>query len=46
LVHEQLGTTEIHGAVRCGVGPFNTEDHIKAAIEAVAEIAEMQKKRG
>ncbi len=45
LVHDQLGTTEIHGAVRCGVGPFNTEEHINAAVEAVAEIAEMQKKR-
>lgn len=45
LAHEQLGTTEIHGAVRFGVGPFNTEDHIKAAVEAVAEIAELQKKR-
>ncbi|MCJ7580112.1 MAG: aminotransferase class V-fold PLP-dependent enzyme [Candidatus Aminicenantes bacterium] len=45
LVHEQLGTTEIHGAVRFGIGPFNTEKHIEAAIEGVAEIAEMQKKR-
>jgi len=45
LVHDQLGTAEIHGAVRFGVGPFNTEEHIKAAVEAVAEIAEMQKKR-
>jgi hypothetical protein len=26
------------------VGPFNTQYHIKAAIEAVGEIAEFQKK--
>jgi cysteine desulfurase family protein len=45
LVHDQLGTTELHGAVRFGVGPFNTEEHIKTAVEAVAEIAEMQRSR-
>ncbi len=39
LVHEQLGTDKIHGAVRFGIGPFNTEAHIDAAIAAVAEIA-------
>jgi len=44
-VHEQIGTAEIHGGVRFGIGPFNTEEHIKAAIEGVAEIAEMQKGR-
>ena len=44
-VHEHLGTVDIHGAVRFGIGPFNTEDHIKAAIQAVKEIAEMQKKK-
>jgi cysteine desulfurase family protein len=45
LVHEQLGTDKIHGAVRFGIGPFNTEDHIKTAIQAVREIAEFQKKK-
>jgi len=45
LVHEHLGTTEIHGAVRFGIGPFNTEEHIKASITAVEEIADMQKKK-
>jgi len=45
LVHEQLGTDKIHGGVRFGVGPFNTEEHIKAAIEAVREIAESVRKR-
>jgi cysteine desulfurase family protein len=38
-VHEQLGTDKIHGAVRFGIGPFNTEEHIDAAIRAVREIA-------
>ena len=45
LVHDQLGTTEIHGAVRFGIGPFNTKEHIEAAIEGVGDIAEMQKKK-
>ncbi len=39
LVHEQLGTTSIRGAVRFGIGPFNTEEHIQTAIEAVSETA-------
>ncbi len=37
LVHDQLGTTDIHGSVRFGIGPFNTEEHIQAAIEAVSD---------
>jgi len=44
LVHKQINTMDIHGAVRFGIGPFNTEDHIKTAIQAVREIAEIQKK--
>jgi cysteine desulfurase family protein len=44
LIHEHLGTTEIHGAVRFGIGPFNTEEHIEAAIDAVKEIASMKRK--
>lgn len=43
LIHEHLGTAEIHGAVRFGVGPFNSEEHIKIAIDAVKEIAEMKR---
>jgi cysteine desulfurase/selenocysteine lyase len=39
LVHEQLGTDRIHGGVRFGVGPFNTEQQIEKAVAAVAEIA-------
>lgn len=45
LVHEQLGTDKIHGAVRFGIGPFNTEHHIERAIQGVKEIAEFQKKK-
>jgi cysteine desulfurase family protein len=45
IVHEQLGIDKIHGGVRFGVGPFNTEEHIKAAIHAVGEIAESVRKR-
>jgi cysteine desulfurase family protein len=39
MVHEQLGTAAIHGGVRFGLGPFNTDAHIDAAIAAVKEIA-------
>lgn len=45
LVHKQIGTLEIHGGVRFGIGPFNTEEHIDKVIEAVAEIAKMGKER-
>ena len=45
LVHEQIGTDKIHGAVRFGIGPFNTEEHIKAAIKAVGEIAALKKSK-
>jgi cysteine desulfurase/selenocysteine lyase len=44
LVHEQIGTDKIHGAVRFGIGPFNTEEHIAAAVEAVRKIAALKKK--
>jgi len=40
-----LGTDKVHGAVRFGVGPFNTEEDIQKAIGAVKEIAEFQKKK-
>lgn len=45
LVHEQLGTAKIHGAVRFGIGPFNTEEDIQTAIRAVKEIAASQRKK-
>jgi cysteine desulfurase family protein len=43
-VHEQLGTDKIKGTVRLSIGPFNTEDHINAAIGAVRDIASRRKK--
>lgn len=43
LVHVQLGTDKIHGTVRFSIGPFNTEEHIDKAIEAVREIASIKK---
>ncbi|MGD8716271.1 MAG: aminotransferase class V-fold PLP-dependent enzyme [Desulfobacterales bacterium] len=43
LVHEQMGTAQIGGSVRIGIGPFNTEAHIKTAIEAIGEIVDFQK---
>jgi len=43
LVHRQIGTEEIHGTVRFSLGPFNTEEHINEAIEAVREIAAIKK---
>ena len=45
LVHVQLGTDKIHGSVRFSIGPFNTEEHINAAVEAVKEIALMQRSK-
>jgi cysteine sulfinate desulfinase/cysteine desulfurase-like protein len=38
-----MGTEEIHGTVRVGIGPFNTEEHIDALIDAVGEIAEIKR---
>lgn len=43
-VHERIGTIDIHGTVRLSVGPFNTDEHIDAAIQAVQETAEMFRK--
>ncbi len=41
-VHEGIGTFDIHGTVRLSIGPFNTEEHIDRAIEAVKEIASIR----
>jgi selenocysteine lyase/cysteine desulfurase len=43
LVHKQLGLVEEHGGVRFSIGPFNTAEHVSAAIEAMTEIAERAK---
>ncbi|MBI5836972.1 MAG: aminotransferase class V-fold PLP-dependent enzyme [Candidatus Eisenbacteria bacterium] len=45
MVHERLGTDKIHGAVRMGIGPFNTPEHMDVAIRAVREIAESRRGR-
>jgi len=42
LAHDQLGTTELHGSVRFGIGPFNTEEHIQAAIEAIQDTVDFR----
>jgi cysteine desulfurase family protein len=39
LVHKQLGLVRNHGGVRFSVGPFNTDQDIAIAVEAVAQIA-------
>jgi cysteine desulfurase / selenocysteine lyase len=39
LVHELWGTDKIFGTVRFSLGPFNTDEPIDKAIEAVREIA-------
>lgn len=45
MVHEHLGTDKIHGAVRFGIGPFNTEAHIDKAVAAVAEVASIRARK-
>ncbi len=45
LVHQQLGTLDIHGGVRFSIGPFNTEEQVDAVIRAVEDIAGWRKQR-
>jgi len=42
LVHSQLGTDKLHGTVRLSIGPFNTDEHIDTAIDAVKNIATLK----
>ncbi|MHC5010277.1 MAG: aminotransferase class V-fold PLP-dependent enzyme [Planctomycetota bacterium] len=42
-VHERLGTMARDGAIRFSLGPFNTADHVRSAIAAVADIASMRR---
>jgi cysteine desulfurase family protein len=42
MVHQGIGTDKIHGTVRLSIGPFNTDEHIEKAIQAVAEIASLR----
>ena len=44
LVHKQLRLVESHGGVRFSVGPFNTEQDVTAAVDAVAQIAAWSKR--
>ncbi len=44
LVHTGIGTDSIHGTVRLSIGPFNTDEHIDTAIEAVRQIAAVRQK--
>ncbi len=39
MVHEGIGTIDMHGTVRLSIGPFNTLEHVDAAIDALKEIA-------
>lgn len=41
LAHQGIGTTP-KGAVRFSIGPFNTEDHILAAIAGIQDVASMK----
>ena len=42
LVHFQLGTDKLHGTVRLSIGPFNNDDHINTAIDAVKNIVTLK----
>lgn len=39
LVHEHIGTADIHGTVRMSIGAFTTSEEIDAALVAIKEIA-------
>jgi len=39
LVHKQLGLVKNHGGVRFSLGPFNTDQDVATAVDAVAQIA-------
>ncbi len=43
LVHEGIGTTNIHGTVRLSLGPFNEKSHVEAAVKAITEIASIRR---
>jgi len=45
LAHEQLGTSEIHGAVRFSIGAFNTEGDMDVAAQGVRDIARWSAER-
>jgi selenocysteine lyase/cysteine desulfurase len=39
LVHQRIGTLREQGTVRFSIGAFNIEEHVDAAIAAMAEVA-------
>jgi len=43
LVHEGIGTADIHGTVRLSLGPFNDASHVEAAVTAITEIAAIRR---
>ncbi len=43
MAHQGIGTDKIHGTVRLSIGPFNTEAHIDAAVDAIGEIASLRR---
>lgn len=45
LMHRSLGTIDHEGTVRLSIGPFNTENDIGVALDAVARIAKSKTKR-
>ena len=45
LVHQQLGTLDLHGSVRFSIGAFNSEEDVRSAIHAIREISNWQKTR-
>ena len=42
LVHEHIGTFDMHGTVRMSIGAFTTEADVDTAIEAIKEIASIK----
>jgi selenocysteine lyase/cysteine desulfurase len=42
MAHQGIGTDKIHGTVRLSIGPFNTEEHILIAIQALTDIASIR----
>ena len=45
LVHEDLGTVDVRGTVRFGIGPFNTDEHILRTLAGLGECAEAARSR-
>ncbi len=43
LVHQQIGTFDIHGTVRMSIGAFTTEEEVDIAINAIREISSLRK---